>query len=379
MMMSSKKIAAIVNLNLRFYRQEFFLGLKDALSDANIDLLLIYGKEKGVDSTFEIDIPWAVPVDTVTLGLGGKEIVWLQVPSHIYHADLIILNQYNRILNNYIILTRAFLTKQKTAFWGHGLNLEEQPWSLGNRFKRFYSKKVSWWFAYTHGTAERVAAMGFPSNRITIVENAIDTRYLAEESAKITMERINALKVEMGLGNGPIGIFCSRMYKEKEVDFLLASCQQIRNSLKDFEMIFIGDGPDSYKVKSFVQRHRWAHYLGAKLGVERIPYFKMADICLLPGIVGLLVTDCFALGVPLVTTNVMGHGPEIEYLIPDVNGIMTNHSIDAYVQGVVRVLSSHKLQNTLKDGCLESAKFYTVERMVTNFADGIIQALSQSR
>lgn len=375
MVESNKKTVAILNLDLPYYRREFFVGLKNALSQAGIELVLIYGKGKGIESTFEIDISWAVPVDTLTFSIGRRRIVWLQVPSQIYNADLIILNQYNRILNNYIILTRAFLGNKATALWGHGLNLQEQPWSLPNRFKRFYSKRVSWWFAYTKGTAERVAAMGFPCNRITIVQNAIDTRYLAEESEKIDKQRIDALRVEMGLGNGPIGVFCSRMYKEKQIDFLLECCEQIRNRLKNFEIIFIGDGPEAHKVKDFVQCRPWAHYLGAKLGAERIPYFKMADICLLPGVVGLLVADCFALGVPLVTTNIMGHGPEIEYLIPEVNGIITDYSVNAYVDGAIRVLCSNELKHKLKKGCLESAQFYTIERMVSNFAEGIVRAL----
>jgi glycosyltransferase involved in cell wall biosynthesis len=91
--------------------------------------------------------------------------------------------------------------------------------------------------------------------------------------------------------------------------------------------------------------------------------------------VGLTILDAFALEAPLVTTRLSDHGPEIEYLIQGRNGIMTENSLEAYVAGAVRVLTSPELRDHLKEGCRESAAHYTLQNMVRNFQRGVHGAL----
>ena len=166
------------------------------------------------------------------------------------------------------------------------------------------------------------------------------------------------------------------MYKEKRLDFLLEACQKIKAQIPSFEMLFIGAGPEEYKVKEFLAPNRWIHYIGPQFGSQRIPYFLMADACLHPGAVGLGILDSFALETPMVATQYPYHGPEIEYLNDGINGIVTEDSINSFVDGVVGFLLSDKLKERLKEGCKESAKRYTIENMVNKFCGGIIKALS---
>src|SRR6266536_4368128 len=41
--------------------------------------------------------------------------------------------------------------------------------------KRVASRLPHWWFAYTEGSRARVEALGFSPERITVVQNAVDT------------------------------------------------------------------------------------------------------------------------------------------------------------------------------------------------------------
>jgi glycosyltransferase involved in cell wall biosynthesis len=102
-----------------------------------------------------------------------------------------------------------------------------------------------------------------------------------------------------------------------------------------------------------------------------------AQVCLIPMRVGLSIVDTYPLGVPLISTDHPGHGPEIDYLQHGTNGwlVQGRPGPAAYGQAVVELLKSPELLRQLREGCLVSARIYTMEAMVSNFARGILQAL----
>jgi hypothetical protein len=95
----------------------------------------------------------------------------------------------------------------------------------------------------------------------------------------------------------------------------------------------------------------------------------------MPGLVGLGILDCFALETPLITTEFQFHSPEIDYLQNGINGIISENSLESYVQAVQLVLTSDTLLQRLIDGCRKSAPIYCTEKMISNFAGGIYGAL----
>ena len=146
-----------------------------------------------------------------------------------------------------------------------------------------------------------------------------------------------------------------------------------------FRLLVAGDGPDRPIAEAAARQHPWLTYLGRVEGVEeRAKLLAAADALLVPGLVGLVVLDGFAAGVPLVTAAYSYHSPEIEYLEPEVNGVAVREaeSVEAYAAAVVRVLRDRVLRERLRAGCLESAGRYTVEAMVGRFATGVTRALA---
>jgi glycosyltransferase involved in cell wall biosynthesis len=377
---TSLKTVSIVYYCLPQYRVDFFSGLREALAKNGIELNLIFGRNKNTPKQDQRDLNWAIPVNNVNFNDSTNELIWQPVPDSIYSSDLIILLQMNKVLSNHLILLKARLLKQKVGLWGHGVNYKKRdPRTLGNRLKKLYSTKVDWWFAYTTGVADKVAGMGFPKERITVVQNAINTRQLIAESLKIDEDQVRKMKNKLGIGDGPLGIFCGGMYKEKRLEFLLQACRQLRERIPNFEIIFVGAGPDAHKVQRASMADRWMHYVGPKFDSDRVPYFKMADVFLMPGLVGLAVLDSFALETPMVTTQIPFHSPEIEYLKDGENGLITENTVSKFVVGVQKVISSHELLSRLKAGCRRSASQYGVEYMVNNFAEGIERALATPR
>lgn len=369
------KTVAIVVPIFSHFRLQLFLQLRELLANEDIHLELIYGKASDNALYKQAEVDWSPPKPNHEFAFFGKQFIWQPLSSNAYTADLAIIIQENRYLSNHLLLWRRHRAGLPTAFWGHGLNHQAGRHSLGNLIKRAYIRKVDWWFAYTKGVAKLVADMGYPAERITTVQNAIDTRELISARNRVTSSEVAALRDLMHIGDGPVGIFCGRLYREKRIPFLLQACEQIHARIPDFHMIVIGTGPDARHVAKFAASHPWLHYIGPCYDSDRVRHFALANIFMMPGLVGLAVLDAFALGTPMFTTAYPYHSPEIEYLDNGHNGVITSDKLEDYVEAIISVLNNPPQLEAMKRRCLEDVKVYTIEQMARNIADGIKSAL----
>lgn len=362
------------------YRKEFFNRLRVALLQENIELELIYGKIKNSDAlkNDEVDLDWALYIENKRILIGKTELLWQPCLQYINNKDLVIVEGANRLLINYYLMIARHFSKYKLAFWGHGRNLQEDINSMRNRFKYLFINKCDWWFGYTKGVKQFLLLNNVSENKITIVQNAIDTLKLKQYYDSFQINEIVELKESLGIKGSKTGIYCGAMYPDKRLDFVLEVCFRIKNEISDFNMIFIGSGIEAFKVIEASRSNDWIHYVGPKFEEERVKYFKISDIQIMPAAVGLGMLDSFAMETPMITTVNSFHGPEIEYLENGVNGFITNDNIDDYTNKVIDVLKTEKYKD-LKDSCKISASEYTLEKMVNNFKNGIISCINSSK
>tara|TARA_B110000908_G_C10198673_1_gene424240 strand:- start:1079 stop:1393 length:315 start_codon:yes stop_codon:yes gene_type:complete len=99
----------------------------------------------------------------------------------------------------------------------------------------------------------------------------------------------------------------------------------------------------------------------------------------MPGALGLVVIDSFALRTPLITSNLATHSPEFDYLENHENSHITSFDINSYTKGVVSTLNNEQYLEKIKLGCDTAAKLYTLPVMVERFANGIEQCLWTQR
>jgi glycosyltransferase involved in cell wall biosynthesis len=92
---------------------------------------------------------------------------------------------------------------------------------------------------------------------------------------------------------------------------------------------------------------------------------------MLPAAVGLASVDGFAAGLPAITSEGPGHGPEIGYLEDGVNGLLTVREVGAYADAVGRVLESPALARQLSEGAEATASAITQQAAIERFSQGI--------
>ena len=369
---------AIVQRVFPHYRLSFMRKLREKLESHAIDLRLVYGQERPATVPKSVDLAdsWATKIKNQYIDTPVGELVWQPCLSYLQNVDLLIVEQANRLLVNYPLQFFWRNRKRKLAFWGHGANFQAQNKSgFKEKLKASFVGKVDWWFAYTGSSAALVRSAGYPSERITVVNNSIDTEGLETAMRSVTPEQKLSIRERLGLGEGPVALYCGGMYPEKQLSFLLDAAKQLRKIVPDFNIILIGSGPDEDLVVEEAAKHSWIHYPGAVYGAERAVYFSLSNLMMMPALVGLAIVDSFVAGVPLFTTDIPVHGPEIFYLENEQNGIMTPFDLAQYVDGVAKYLRDKEQMTTLVKGCAESASRYTLDAMVENFATGVSAVL----
>jgi glycosyltransferase involved in cell wall biosynthesis len=370
----------IIQKSLPQYRKDFFNLLREKLKEYNVSLVLIYGDldKESLRKRDLVDIDWAIKISNKVIKVGKKSLFWQPCLHLLKDADLIIVEQASKLLLNYILLINQYIGKTKLCFWGHGMNLDK---SNVNKFaeyiKRIISTKVHWWFAYNEFSKNIVANLSYPSERITVVQNSINTKELVRLGELYNESELNIFKKSLGIKGKDVCIFTGAMYKGKGLDFLIQTCLEIKKINQEFEMIFIGAGPDEQIVVDACRKYPWMHYVGPKFNAEKVPYFKVAKLLLIPSAIGLVALDSFALEVPIVTTKANNHGPEFYYLRDNKNAIVLeeNISVENYAKKVNQLLKDEATRKRLIDNCKKDREIYTLEQMVNRFVEGILKAL----
>jgi glycosyltransferase involved in cell wall biosynthesis len=153
----------------------------------------------------------------------------------------------------------------------------------------------------------------------------------------------------------------------------------IRNKVKDFHVVVIGSGPAKTFIEQAASANPWLHPVGARFGREKAIYFKLAEVMVNPGVLGLHILDAFSVGLPVVSISNARHGPEIAYLHNGVNGVLTGDTVDEYAEAVTRLLSDEAWRESLSTNALASSLNYTVERMAERFVEGLSGCLAAGK
>lgn len=370
------KRVVIVQRRMTHYRVQLFERLRENLRQRGValDVLVGEGTESERQKYDAGLLPWAQPLQTRYFA-GGR--MCLQpMGKYLRGADLVVVTQENKLLYNHWLLLQ--LRRFKLAFWGHGANLQSDNLNgLRERYKRWTTNKVDWWFAYTDKSAELICKASFPQNRITVLNNTVDTSEFADQVASITDEESMRLRQLLTLGDGPVGVYVGSFYKEKRLEMFVEAARIIRHAIPGFVLLILGDGPERQRIESFCAEYDWVQWLGPCFGREKALYLSIAQVMLNPGAVGLGILDSFVSGVPIVTSDCWTHGPEISYLKSGVNGLITSNNLMTFAQACVDLLRDPIMLQNLRAGCLASAKQYSLEKMVINFSEGIEKALAQ--
>ena len=373
------KTVVITQVRLTHYRMRFFDDLRQECLRRCVALQLVYGQphQRDLVRKDEGDLDWACKVHNHFFEFCSRMVTWQPLPAKFSTADLVVITQENRILSNYPLLLSRLWSKRKIAYWGHGANFQsDAPRGLREWWKQLILKRVDWWFAYTQMTVDLLQNAGYPAAQITCLDNAIDTSGFKADLASWSEKEIATEMARLGVNkDAPIGLYCGSLYADKKLELLIESADLIRQQVPDFTLLVIGDGPSMPQMREAAATRPWLHLLGVRKGREKALYFRMANVMLNPGLVGLHIVDAFCSGLVMVTTKTARHSPEYAYLRDGENGMATEATPEAFSGAVLGVLRNPARLAQMQQAALADSERYTLENMVKRFADGIEAAL----
>jgi glycosyltransferase involved in cell wall biosynthesis len=221
------------------------------------------------------------------------------------------------------------------AFWTKARNLDD----LHNPFRNALFDYVQWLsdalILYSGYLMKYV-----PKNsraKTFIANNTINFCDFPEIS-----ETKTEIKKQLGIPFGKVVLFAGRMDVDggrKRVDHLIELFRDVDS--RDVGLVLVGSGfKDEWKSR---MNPRTTIYLGEihdpeNRQISRI--FKMADVCAIPGHVGLGLNQAFYFGLPVVTEE-GNHPPEIGYLRSGRNGfIVPQNDLNALREKIFYLLDS---------------------------------------
>ncbi len=364
---------AIIQREIPHYRGAFFEKLCELakVSGLNITVYCGWKYEEKDPRTFQYRIlpmvgkvhgfSWLVGLRRA---LKGSDII---IASHELHCLTV----------PYLWLQRHRLSKL-WIWWGHGYNFQriapKNPLqSLAEAAKRFMIVRGDGLIAYTASGAEYWRQRGMPADQAIPYFNTIDVEGLREAASHVTQEMLEQVQSRLDLKHKRVLLFSGRLYAKKKVDFLLKAVEILQRKREDLALLILGDGGERANLKALCQtlNLRHVHFLGEINEPQQTSlYFRLAELLVIPGLVGLAIVHGFAHGLPIVTTEHDFHSPEIEYLSKD-NGVMTSHTVQAYADGIQKILDEPAVLESMRRAATLQGDRLALRTSAARFAEAI--------
>lgn len=351
------------------YRESFFRDLRGELSRSGVDLVVAASSAAGVqslrtDSTHgQVD----VRVRQLKLGARGKHLLVRVPPPGWISADLVILEHAVKNLESYVIISTRGLLGKRTALWGHGATITHPTTRITRILQSWMARHTGWYFAYTEGSKSRALGLGASPHRVTVVNNSI-------EFARVEPPRQHRLLSTIGSDRW-VAAYIGGLDEPKRIPVLLEASRELHRADPRFLLVVAGRGELETEIAR-LEDEPWLLYIGEAGAPEKAWLASFAKLLMIPGRVGLVAVDSFAMGLPIVTRSGERHAPEFEYL-NEGNSVVTSNGAGAMeLAEAVRALMADSVKlETLRAGCEASAQQYTLESFVSRFASGTLRAL----
>jgi glycosyltransferase involved in cell wall biosynthesis len=263
---------------------------------------------------------------------------------------------------------------KRLAMWGHGRTYTKSKAQFEERLKERLTLRADWFFAYTEGGKSHLLEVGYPAKNISVINNSSPST-LKLRDIYLSTNDIDAFSQSFELAGKRVAVFIGAFSADKRIDFLLDAAQQIQRTIPNFVLVFFGEGPEKSKIVEASKQFpfiKFAHYADLKT-LKLIG--QVADVILMPGRVGLIAVDSFAIATPIVTTNFGFHAPEFEYLKNEVNCVITHDTLEQYVSGVTDLLQDSSRLTDLSAQCAKDCSNYSIETMASRFHEGVMALL----
>lgn len=367
------------------YRVPVFTRLA---AQPGIDLTLFVGQPARGSSLGDVPAPPGLKVEAAPRH-AWRDRLFFQ-PQALWAAlgdrfDVLVLPWVTREVHLLPTLALARARGLGTVVWGHGYSKAES--ARRRQARNAMGRLAHATLFYARRAADRCVAEGFDAARVFVASNALDQAPIAAARAAWPAARVAAFAAEQGwvpasAGGGTL-IFISRLEADKRVDLLLHALRHLRDRRPHVRLVVIGDGAERATLEALAAQLGVAEavsWVGALYGEAALaPYCLAADLFAYPAAIGLSILHAFGYGLPVLTSDdLAAHNPEIETLVPGLNGaVYRDGDAAAFAAAADTLLDDDLGRARMSRAALATVQppaGYTVDRMVEGFVAAIEMA-----
>lgn len=187
---------------------------------------------------------------------------------------------------------------------------------------------------------------------------------------------IKKLRNKYNLNSKHILLFIGRLSDKKGVNYLIKAMSKVKN---DVQLLIIGYGPLENELKELTKKLNLQNkikFLGYIGGQEKVDYFLLSDILILPSIVDssgdteglpVVLMEGLAAGKAIIATDVGGNKDIIK---DNYNGFLIEQkNPDLIANRINKLISNKKLREKFSKNALEISKDYDWKIIGRKYAD----------
>jgi glycosyltransferase involved in cell wall biosynthesis len=219
--------------------------------------------------------------------------------------------------------------------------------------------------AYSRRGAEEYRALGFPPERVFVASNAALPR-----PSWPAPQRPDYLQKK------PLILFVGRLQARKRLDLLFEACAALPQELQP-QVVVVGDGPARPDFEAAARRsYPQVTFAGEQRGPALEPYFREADLFVLPGTGGLAVQQAMAYALPVIVAR--GDGTQEDLVQPGSGWLIPADDRQALVSSLAEALDDiPRLRRMGQAAYRVVAEQINVDQMASAFLGAIHSILKQ--
>ena len=359
--------------NFNHYKARF---LNHLAKDTDIDLHILSGTGRVGLGDKELESEWdfehqKIPVSKKNFGFSLKVINALKSQFNNFEWIMIPVEKKNLVILLYTLFLRFKARRKgkqvKLFSYNHPLLKSGNgrvTW-LDIKITKFYFKNLDRVIFYTERSYDWAISEKLVKPEIASwANNTIDTSEVSK-NYDFSYPKKSPKHI----------VFIGRLIPSKKVDVTIKYFELLQERLGKNQLILdiIGDGPDAKIVKEASFKNKQIIWHGTLIEESVIAHImRNGSFVFLPGDSGLSINHAFAYGRPYITLHSINHGPEINYISQNVDGIILDENKLSFNLKKIEELLTNETE--LHKFC-DNAKLKSSEISIENWLKKIKEAL----
>jgi glycosyltransferase involved in cell wall biosynthesis len=205
--------------------------------------------------------------------------------------------------------------------------------------KSFFRHFFDGFIAYSSFSRDCLLDLGIDKKRIFVATNVGAVTHFLNRSESLS-ETKQQIRERLGLPNAFTAIYAGTLDVNKRPELLLDLASTLNR--EEYSFVIAGDGPQFSYLKERVDKERLQNVKITGRVADKLPdYFRAADVLLVPGRGGIVMSEAMACGLPVVVHE--ADGTESDLVRSGQNGMrLSSGSVASFVEALENLKSDRR-------------------------------------